>query len=100
MDGRCPLGDALDEACRPIVAVQVFFHLQKKEKTTVFLRTRQSVASLCDAQRRHYIKMHSLNQKKCCDPFEQHKDKISFSCKANLLLIKEGLGIRGTLWGS
>ena len=64
MDARCPLGDALDESCSTDSCSSGFLPLTK---TVVFLRTRHSVPSLCDAHRKRYIKMHSLSQKKCCD---------------------------------
>ena len=76
MDSRCPLGDALDESCTTDSCHSSFLPLTEEEKTIVFLRTRHSVTSLCDTHRKRYIKMYSLNQKKCCDPFERHKDKL------------------------
>ena len=76
MDARCPLGDALDESCSTDSCSSGFLPLTEEEKNVVFLRTRHSVPSLCDALRRRYIKMYSFNQKKCCDPFESHKDKL------------------------
>ena len=70
------LGDALDELCSTDSCSSGFLPLTEEEKTVVFLRTRHSVPSLCDAHRKRYIKMYSLNQKKYCDPFERHKDKL------------------------
>ena len=69
------LGDALDDSCSTDGCSSGFLPLTEDEKTIVFLRTRHSVSSLCDAHRKCYIKMYSLNQKKCCDPIERHKDK-------------------------
>ena len=67
MDARCPLGDALDESCSTDSCSSGFLPLTEEVKTVVFLITRHSVSSLCDAPRKRYIKMQSLSQKKCCD---------------------------------
>lgn len=53
----------------PVIPVQVFLR-------EYHFISQNSVILLYEAHRKRYTKIYSLNQEKCCDAVERHKDNL------------------------
>ena len=67
----CTLGEAFGEDCNESIE-----RVTPEEVELLQLRTSQVVSEICSKHRKLYLQHYSLDQKKCCDPLENHPTKI------------------------